>query len=229
MSLSDYKFNEETNKYICPHCGKEYSKMGIGNHIWRNHTEKGKEFDPNKGFQDGSRTAWNKGLTAETDERVKRRLETFKKKIESGELVIKGHPHTEESKKHLSECAKKRNLGGWYSSKRFVYNGVTLQSSYEVEFAKNLDENNIKWIRPKPFYYILDGSEHRYYPDFYIEKLDVYVDPKNDFLIERVNPHLGITDMEKIQLVERQNNVKVIILNKNELTYNDLLNKLKNE
>jgi hypothetical protein len=23
-------------KIKCPHCGKEYSKYGIGNHIWRN-------------------------------------------------------------------------------------------------------------------------------------------------------------------------------------------------
>lgn len=227
--LENLKFNLETNRYVCPHCGKEYSKMGIGTHIWRNHTEKGKEFNPNKGFQDGTRTTWNKGLTAETDERIKKRVEALKEKIESGELVYTGHPHTEESKKRLSEYAHKRNLGGWCSSKKFVYNGVTLQSTYEVEFAKNLDKNNIKWNRPKPFYYVLNGIKHRYYPDFYIEDLDVYVDPKNDFLIERVNPYLGITDMEKIQLVEQQNNVKVIILNKNELTYNDLLNKLKIE
>lgn len=227
MRSSDCSFNKETNKYVCPVCGKEYSKMGIGNHFWRNHTEEGQTFDPNRGYQNGTRTVWNKGLTADTDERVKRQLATLKKKIKSGELVYKGHPHTEESKKRLSEYAHKRNLGGWYSSKRFVYQGISLQSTYEVEFAKNLDENNIKWIRPKPFYYVLNGIKRRYYPDFYIEDLDVYIDPKNDFLIKRVNPYLGITDMEKIKLVEQQNNIKIIILNKNELTYNDLLNKLK--
>ena len=222
--LEKLKINSTTNKYICPHCGKEYSKYGIGTHIWRNHTEDGQKHDPNINIE--KRVTWNKGLTKDTDERIRKITETKKRKIESGELIYEGHPHTEETKKHLSECAKKRNLGGWYSSKKFLYNGITLQSRYEVDFAKNLDENNIKWTRPEPFYYTLNGSEHRYYPDFYIESLDVYVDPKNDFLINHVNPHFGITDAEKIQLVEQQNNIKIVILNKNELTYNDLLVKL---
>ena len=49
--LKNLKFNIATCKYICPHCGKEYTKYGIGNHIWRNHTEEGQKFDPNKGYK----------------------------------------------------------------------------------------------------------------------------------------------------------------------------------
>lgn len=82
MSLSDHKFNEETQKYVCFKCGKEYSKAGIGSHFWRKHTKDGQKFDPNKGYHAnaGTRKAWNKGLTKETDERVKKYGETFKKK-----------------------------------------------------------------------------------------------------------------------------------------------------
>ena len=78
--LVQMEFNEETNKYVCPHCGKEYSKMGIGTHIWRNHTEEGKKFNPNpnKGYYDVTRVAWNKGLTKETDERVRNTLKHIK-------------------------------------------------------------------------------------------------------------------------------------------------------
>lgn len=62
--------NIETGKYICPYCGKEYSKMGICTHIWKTHTDEGKEFNPNRGYKKGTRTAWNKGLTKDNDERV---------------------------------------------------------------------------------------------------------------------------------------------------------------
>lgn len=225
--LENLKFNKETNKYICPHCGKEYTKNGIGSHIWRKHSEEGQKFDPNEGLKNGTRKAWNKDLTKETDERVRKGCETLRRRIENHELIYKGHPHTEETKKYLSECAKKRKLGGWNSSKRIEYNGVTLQSTYELEFAKDLDKNNISWIRPNFFLYKLNGEEHRYYPDFYIESLDVYVDPKNNFLINHVNKRLGISDKEKINLVESQNNIQIIILTKDELTYNDLLEKIK--
>ena len=81
------EFNKETNKYVCPHCGKEYSKMGIGLHIWRNHTEEGKKFDPNKGFKAGTRKGWNKGLTKETDERVRKGGETYKNRVKTGEII----------------------------------------------------------------------------------------------------------------------------------------------
>lgn len=225
--LENLEFNKETNKYICPYCGKEYAKNGIGTHIWRKHTEEGQKFDPNEGLKKGVHKAWNKGLTKETDERVRKGCETLRRRIENHELIYKGHPHSEKTKKRLSECAKKNKLGGWYSSKRIEYNGIMLQSTYELEFAKDLDKNNISWIRPDFFLYKLNGKEHRYYPDFYIESLNVYVDPKNDFLINNVNKRLGISDKEKINLVEKQNNIQIIILTKDELTYNDLLKKIK--
>ena len=79
MNISNYKFNKETNKYVCPECGKEYSKKGIGVHFWRNHTEEGRNFDPNRGYKEGTRHAWNKGLTEKTDERVGKYVEHVKK------------------------------------------------------------------------------------------------------------------------------------------------------
>lgn len=133
-----------------------------------------------------------------------------------------GHKHTEAEKKHLSECAKRNNLGGWHTSKNYDYNGIKLDSSYEVTFAQDLDKNNIKWERPKPLLYELNGEEHRYYPDFFLPDYNVYVDTKNDYLINHVNPRFGITDVEKIHLVEQQNNIKVYILDKNNLLWSSL-------
>lgn len=106
--LTQLEFNEETNKYVCPHCGKEYSKYGIKTHIWRNHTEEGKKFDSNKGYKDGTRVAWNKGLTRETDERVRKGGETYKNRVKSGEIIPSqtGRPLSEECKKKISESMK---------------------------------------------------------------------------------------------------------------------------
>lgn len=145
-------------------------------------------------------------------------------KMNPNAVKYKGHLHTEAEKKHLSECAKRNNFGGWHTSKNINYNGIKLDSSYEVAFAQDLDKNNIKWERPKPLYWKLNGSEHRYYPDFFLPDYNVYVDTKNDYLINHINPKFGITDVEKISLVEAQNNVKILILDKDNLSWQGLLN-----
>lgn len=57
--------------------------------------------------------------------------------------------------KLISERAIKNNLGGnrnrsaygWYESK--FAGKVFLESSWELKVAKELDENNVNWIRPK--------------------------------------------------------------------------------
>lgn len=133
-----------------------------------------------------------------------------------------GTLHSEEWKQEASKRAKENNLGGWHTSRSFEYKGVKLDSSYEVKFAEDLDKNKIKWSRPKPLLYKLNEVEHRYYPDFYLDDYDVYVDTKNDYLINHVNPKYGITDVEKIHLVEQQNGVKIYILDKDNLLWSSL-------
>lgn len=144
-------------------------------------------------------------------------------KMNPNAVPYKGHPHTAEEKLLLSIHARKNGLGGWHSSKSFLYNGVKLDSTYEVTFAQNLDENKIKWERPKPLLWKLDDVEHRYYPDFFLPDYGVYVDTKNDYLINHINPRFGITDLEKIKLVESQNNVKVFVLDKNNLSWSSVV------
>lgn len=143
-------------------------------------------------------------------------------KMNPNAVKYKGHKHSEEARKHLSELAKKQGFGGWHSSKRIDYNGIKLDSSYELAFAQDLDKNNIKWERPKPLMWKKDGESHRYYPDFFLPEYNVFVDTKNDYLINHVNPRFGITDVEKIHLVEQQNNVKIYILDKNNLLWSSL-------
>lgn len=106
----------------------------------------------------------------------------------------------------LRNNAIRNELGGKRNSKRFLYNGIHLDSSYEVRYAKILDKAGVEWIRPKKVLWIDDdGKTHRYYADFYIPKYNIYIDTKNKYLIER--------DRYKIEKVSKQNSITIKIVN----------------
>lgn len=93
---------------------------------------------------------------------------------------------------------------------------VHLQSSYELKVAKELDKYNIKWTRPTYLKYIDKFNKNRkYFPDFYLVNYDIYLDPKNNYLITK--------DTDKINRASKQNNVKILILRENELEWNKIL------
>ena len=59
---------------------------------------------------------------------------------------------------------------------------VLLESSWELELAESLTNSNVEWIRPKFIKWIdLEGTTRRYFPDFYLPKYDIYLDPKNPY------------------------------------------------
>lgn len=151
---------------------------------------------------------WCKGLTKEIDERLKNAGQKISKIL----IGKPGHKHKEETKELLRKAAIKNKLGGHTSKHRIVYKGVYLHSSFELKVAQELDKFGIKWIRPNPLNWIDESNvEHRYYPDFYLEDYDIYLDPKNDYLINK--------DKEKIKRVNEQNRVNIIVLDKNNLTW----------
>lgn len=76
-------------------------------------------------------------------------------------------------------------------------------------------QDNITWIRPK---YLKYGENKKYYADFYLVDYNVYLDPKNSFLI--------IKDADKIAQVQKENNVRVLILTKLQLTWDKILSAL---
>jgi hypothetical protein len=212
--------------YICKICNKEYPKDGIGSHYWRNHSEDGKTFNPNKYYVKGNKVAWNKGLTKNTDKRIEKSGLEISKALKGKKTNLS---HTDEFKANQSKLAKERGLGGVRQSKKIKYNGVYLGSTYELKVAQSLDENGIKWIVPKKINYVdPNGKERTYSADFYLEEYNIYLDPKNDFLINNINPRLGFSDVEKIKLVENQNNIKVIILNNTQLSWDNIKNIISN-
>ena len=220
----------EQVKVKCKYCGKETNKGGLATHI--NYCKLNPNRVKRQSFTIGVSTKGRQPKELKECEFCNKKWMTtlsgylqHKRYCECNpdRLVHKGTPHTEEWKQRASERAKKQDFGGWHTSRTFEYNGIKLDSSYEVTFAQDLDKNNIKWERPKPLLYKLNEVEHRYYPDFYLPEYDVYVDTKNDYLINRVNPKFGITDVEKINLVMEQNKVKIYILDKNNLMWSSLL------
>ena len=59
------------------------------------------------------------------------------------------------------------------------YNGTKLKGSWEVKVAKWLDSNNIEWqTEVNPQEYMWNGSEHLYFPDFYIPNNGMYIEVK---------------------------------------------------
>lgn len=135
--------------------------------------------------------------------------------------------HSQEYKNKMSKLAKERNFGGVRKSKKILYNGKLLGSTYELAVVESLDKHNIKWDICGQFEYIdPNGKSRRYTPDIYLIDYDIYLDPKNDFLINNNNPVLGYKDVDKIKLVEEQNGIKIIILNKDELTWEVIKNKI---
>lgn len=67
-----------------------------------------------------------------------------------------------------------------------LHDGSVFDSSWEFKIAEFLDFHNIKWIRGKVLEYEgEDLKKHKYFPDFYLPKFDLYVEPKNKYLLER--------------------------------------------
>ena len=154
------------DKYICPICNKEYSKMGIGTHIWRMHTESGIKFKNhcNDGYKNGTRVTWNKGLTKYTDERVKRIGEINSK---NAKLGLNNYNNARRF------CATKSKYG-WYKN-------IYCDSSWELAFLIYCLDNNKNIIREeRSFEYIINKKKHKYYPDFLVDGIYYEIKGRND-------------------------------------------------
>lgn len=105
---------------------------------------------------------------------------------------FKGRTHTAESRKLLSDIAQNGVKNGtWHMGNSWL--GVTeyisqiagkvfLMGGWEIEYAKYLDSNNIKWIHNhKRFEYESDqipSGRGWYKPDFYLIDEDCYIEIK---------------------------------------------------
>jgi uncharacterized C2H2 Zn-finger protein len=186
MNVDEYKIGE--NEYKCPHCDKIYKKLGLGAHIWAQHTEEGILYNKNRKFND-TKIIWNKGLTKDSNESVLKMSNTLKEKYKNNEIInaFKGKTHTKESIKKIAAAGGPRKGSG--RGKKGWYKGYWCDSSWELAFViYNLD-HNIEFIRnTKGFDYLFNNKKYKYYPDFilndgtYVE-IKGYLDEKAKYKI----------------------------------------------
>jgi len=99
--------------------------------------------------------------------------------------TTKGRMRTQEEKQRISASMKRAVAEGRQRTPRpygvycIEYNGVMLQSKWELKVAMHLDDHNIKWERPCIGHeYIFGGATHLYFPDFYLPDYNTYVEVK---------------------------------------------------
>lgn len=112
-------------------------------------------------------------------------------------------PHAEKTKEILRQKALASNHRRLRKG-MIMYKGIWLDSSWEYELAKRLDELEIKWERPEPLIWIdKKGNKHNYFPDFYLLDYDLFLDPKNPAAYEN--------QKEKIKILKKTyKNIKFI-------------------
>ena len=197
---------------ICPYCKKEFeTNLSLGCHKVRC------SLNPNKKEWNSwrSTSCWNKGLTKDTDKRIKKQSETFHSRVENGEIKIQGHKHSVETKEILSKkrseyLASAENAGGfkdvgWYKIKNIKNEEYVVRGLWEYNVALKLNELNILWIRNQYMNYFIDGVKKIYNPDFYLQDSNEYIEVKGYF-----------SDKDKIKMdavIDQNPNAKIRFMN----------------
>ena len=213
---------------VCPHCNTKFDNIDVrifANHVrWCKCNPKLCEYKKNlANLHEKMRGTlpWNRGLTKDTDERVRKWTKTMHDKYESGELVgsFTGRHHSSETKDKL-RIAALNSKHQRVCKKTFTYtkmNGdiVKMDSSYELIVAKILDAHCIEWTRPEPIPWIdSNGVMHNYFADFFIPTKNIYLDPKNEYCFH--------VQAVKIKCLSEQYN-NIVFLHKDELTEDNIL------
>lgn len=167
--------NIRTAKWKCVHCGECFgSRAKLYEHVANVHPE----FTKN-----GGKTAWNKGLTKETDESVRKGSEELKRRYANGEIEVwcNGKNLTDDTKIKISESMKKahsenraHNIGmsRWnnepsYPEKWFmsVIENEFDDKDYVREYPFSRFSLDFAWISKKKCIEI-DGEQHQRFQDY---------------------------------------------------------------
>lgn len=175
----------------CQFCGKEYkNRNALVQHEIRCPDNTNRINCTVEGFNNFGRKSWNKGLTAETDERVARYVETCKNTWKTCKRL--------RDLNHFREGGAKRGKWG-------IYKGFYCDSGWELAFIIYCLDNEIKVKRNKEsFPYVFEGEEHKFFPDFIID--DTFYEIKGRYLQ---------CDYEKISQFPKDK--KLIVIDRNNI------------
>jgi hypothetical protein len=202
------KFTKST---VCKHCGIGWNILNIATTSARANHSRWCEKNPKRFEYEAALVARLDNIRAKLDTEVyEKRRKSISNAWKSGAYKhvdfgksFRNKTHTEETKKVLREKA----LASTHRRLRkgmVLYKDVWLDSSWELELAKRLDELTIRWERPAPIKWIdKEGKQHNYFPDFYLIDYDLFLDPKNPAAYEN--------QKEKIEIIKNTYpNVKFI-------------------
>ena len=127
-----------------------------------------------------------------------------------------GRKCSEKTKEKLSQKAKGGSNGFGCKFYKiwcpYLEKDIKVQGTWELEYAKFLNSNNILWIRDRKInlrYQFINDIKRTYYPDFYLIKSKKYIEIKGAWLFNA---------KEKMKTVIEQNkNIKIEILQRKEL------------
>lgn len=127
-----------------------------------------------------------------------------------GKTKLTGRTLSNEHKENLSKAAwnyksNYHNVKYYKVYCPFLMKEISVQGTYEREYAKYLNENNILWNRGKKISLQYKKNENcivrNYYPDFYLISTDEFIETKG---------YYSETDKVKMKLVLEQNPNKTI-------------------
>lgn len=164
----------QNGSYECE-CGRRFEKHQSLNSHFSRCTIHRNGVHPAKRRHGGG---WNRGLTAETSESVKKNAESVKGKG--------GRVWTDEDRRNHSRIMKGKSGGCREGSNRWKgikinhkNREVWLDSSYELRFVNVLKKFGIDWEKNyRKFPYDYQGMHRKYIPDFWLHELNLWVETK---------------------------------------------------
>lgn len=166
----------------CKFCGK----ICKGKNSLTNH-ERCCPHNPNRNYHNGmtGKSAWNKGLTKETDTRIKKSADTLKRKYDNGEIKKsqKGKTRTPEEREHLSKKMK-QYLSEYPEKVPYIRNHHSKGDSYCEKYFKDILDNE-KIVYKQNYY------QCGYFLDFAFPEKHVYfeVDGEQHYVDKRIIEH----------------------------------------
>ena len=184
----------------CPHCNKEYSKKGIGTHIWRAHK--------------GGKTSGFSGKT-HTKEFREAKANSMKSQWSQGSFdhvdygkSMRGKKHTDEAREKIAKSMRGNRNGKHRGKTVIAEDGTKFKSTWEHAASLYLNESKILWEYETKTFNITECSS--YTPDFYLPEKDMYIEVKgywreankqkfNEFLLKYPDVKIEVWDQPKLK------------------------------
>jgi len=199
-------FKQRQRRFCCRKCVDE-SHTGEGNPAFgKSYRTKATHPDWARNIREGS-----KGINS-GDSNAMKRPEVRLKMSQSRSAMLAD----EGVRNKIAEATRKAWADGkfdgvrvgqckWYDHIKPDGSIVKLQGTWELAFAKWADQTNLEYTAHRGrINYVLDGKKHSYYPDFYVEQWQCWVEIKNEY-------HYSIQKNKFDTLLKDGVNVKILM------------------